>query len=295
MPEPAAERQLLVTGATGNVGAEILSLFADDSKGIKVYAGVRDIAKAQSQIAALNTIECRHFDFEDPTSFATALSGIDTVFLLRPPHLADVQRYFSPLVAAFVENQVSQVVFLSVQGAEKLPMIPHRKIEVLLQKKQLATIFLRPGYFMQNLTTTLWDEIHTLRSISLPAGKGQFNWLDIEDLADLAHHMILNFDAYKNSAWVVSGQEDLDFETVVNRLNQICGTSIAYHSLSPWRYIQLKRAEGMKLDKTLVTLMLHFLPQFQGPPAIVPTLEAVLARKPRSIGQFILKHKAKFE
>jgi uncharacterized protein YbjT (DUF2867 family) len=295
MPNLVDSRQLLVTGATGNVGVEILSRFADESTGIKVFAGVRDIESAKARIKALDKLECRHFDFEDPTTFATALSGIDIVFLLRPPHLADVERYFSPLVDAFVENQVTQVVFLSVQGAEKLSMIPHRKIEVLLQKKELATIFLRPSYFMQNLTTNLWEEIHSKRSISLPSGKGQFNWLDIEDLADLTHALILNFEAHKNSAMVVSGQENLDFATVIDRMNQICGTSIVYNSVSPWRYIQLKRAEGMKLEKVFVTLMLHFLPRIQGPPSIAPTIEAILARKPRSIAHFIHKHKIKFE
>lgn len=285
---------IFITGATGNIGSEIIPRFAENPHGINVYAAVRNPEQIQERMPEFKTIQCRRFDFLDPNTFGAALSGVDIVFLLRPPHLANVDKYFAPFIQACVNNAVSKVVFLSVQGAEKAPIIPHRKIELLLEKEQLDCIFLRPSYFMQNLTTAFLQEIHKYRSISLPAGNGLFNWIDIADIADLAYELILNFETYKNQALVVTGQENLDFAQVVERINQWCGTSIAYRSVSPWRYLYLKHAEGMNFEMSVVTMVLHFMPRLSGPPIIFNTLEKILGRKPNSLENFILKNRFKF-
>ncbi len=122
-------------------------------------------------------MEFRQFDFEDTNSFEQSLTGIDRVFLLRPPHISDVDKFFRPLLQHFRLYNIHDVVFLSVQGAEKSKVIPHNKIEKLLKEFGFNTIFLRPAYFMQNLTTTLLQDIKMKRRIILPAGKARFNWL----------------------------------------------------------------------------------------------------------------------
>jgi len=68
---------------------------------------------------------------------------------------------------------VNQVVFLSVQGAEKSKVIPHNRIESLIIEYGMEYIFLRPGYFMQNLTTTLLPDIIKRRQIFLPRFQSQ--------------------------------------------------------------------------------------------------------------------------
>lgn len=93
------------------------------------------------------------------------MSGIDTIFLLRPPHLSDIDTYFKPLIFKIKDTNIKQIVFLSVQGAEKSKAIPHNKIERLINENELDFIFLRPSYFMQNLTTILIDDIKTKREI----------------------------------------------------------------------------------------------------------------------------------
>ena len=125
-----------------------------------------------------------NFDFEQPDTFDNALKAIDTIFLLRPPHIDDIEKYFRPLIQKIKEHNVKELVFLSVQGAEKSKVIPHNKIERLIQEYKLDYVFLRPSYFMQNLTTTLLDDIKTKRQVILPSGKAKFNWIDIENIAE---------------------------------------------------------------------------------------------------------------
>lgn len=64
--------------------------------------------------------------------------------------------------------------------AERSTVITHNKIDRLVQKMQFDYIFVRPSYFMKNLTTTLLLEILTECSTSLASGKAKFNWIDAE-------------------------------------------------------------------------------------------------------------------
>jgi uncharacterized protein YbjT (DUF2867 family) len=151
--------RVLITGATGNIGFEVINYLNEFKSSNKIFAGVRNIEKAKQIISERNRVEFVEFDFENPETFNNALKNIDMVFLLRPPHISNVEKYFKPLIESFKENKVKQVIFLSVQGAEKSSIIPHNKIEKLIISYDLEYIFLRPAYFMQNLTTTLIQDI----------------------------------------------------------------------------------------------------------------------------------------
>ncbi|MCH8552273.1 MAG: NmrA family NAD(P)-binding protein [Natronospirillum sp.] len=285
--------KVLVTGATGNVGSAVLSSLQQRPEILPV-AGVRQSEIGGASGGALSGVACRTFDFEDPTTFDQALEGIDLVFLLRPPQISDIKRYFQPLIRRIKQLGIQQVVLLSVQNAEKSNVIPHRKIEKLILEHGLDHIFLRPAYFMENLTTTLLPEIHSKRSITLPSGKAEFNWVTVQDIGALAAEMISDFPRFRNQAYTVSGAENLSFSQVVERINRIAGTDITYRSVNPLRYYRIKRQEGEPKGKVLVMLILHFLPVLQGPPEVSKTYKEVMNTEPTSLEAFIEQHKAQF-
>ena len=146
-------KRILVTGATRNIGHEVIRFLFDNNTPNQIIAGVRNISKAKIEFKDYSQIDYVQFDFEDAATFDNSLASIDCIFLLRPPHISDIDKYFDPLIQKIKEKKINQVVFLSVQGAEKSKIIPHNKIEKLITDGGLNYIFLRPGYFMQNLTT----------------------------------------------------------------------------------------------------------------------------------------------
>ncbi len=285
---------VLITGATGNVGLAVIEKLKKFRSSIAVIAGVRNIEKARASFGSLEDVELRLFDFENEKTFDEALKDIDIVFLLRPPHLSDVDRYFAPLISLLARKGKMEVMFLSVQGAEQSKIIPHRKIELLIQDCGLDYIFLRPSYFMQNLTTTLKREIENQRTISLPSGRAKFNWVDVNDIGEIAAELMSRFESERNKAFVISGKENLDFYSVVEKINRICSTNITYRSVGPFAYYRLKKKAGMKSGMILVTFLLHFLPRLQKEPEIVPSIRARLGRDPKSIEEFIVNNKKHF-
>lgn len=288
-------KKILITGATGNAGCSLIGFLCRLSIEYQVFAGVRDIGSAKKIFAKYQDLQLRNFDFENRETFEEAFVNIDTVFLLRPPHISDTETYFRPLLKAMRAQGVKEVLFLSVQGAEKSKIIPHNKIEKLIIDFGFKYIFLRPSYFMQNLTTTLLADIQKYRKIILPAGKAKFNWVDVENIGESAAYLLANFKECSNKSIELTGNENLNFYEVADQLNQYTDNKIDYVSPNIISFYRIKRKQGMRKGMIMVMIMLHFLPRFQNEPKISNFYEQIFGKEPTRLWQFIEREKAIFE
>ncbi|OIP84000.1 MAG: NmrA-like family protein [Porphyromonadaceae bacterium CG2_30_38_12] len=284
-------KRILITGATGNVGSEVIRFLMETNTVNEIIAGVRNIDKARESFKNYPKLQLANFDFENQESFDIALAGIDTVFLLRPPHISDIETYFEPLINKIKEKNVTEIVFLSVQGAELSKVIPHNKIERLITESGCDYIFLRPSYFMQNLTTTLLKDIQTKRKIVLPAGKAKFNWIDIENIGEVCAILLNQFSDFKNQSIELTGTENEDFYSVADKINQNLNSNITFQNVSPFKFYSIKKNEGLNKGLIIVMIMLHFLPRFQKPPRISDFFERVIGKKPTTLSEFIKRER----
>lgn len=287
--------RILITGATGNVGLEVIYYLTELKSSSEIFAGVRNVEKAKRMVSERDSINFVEFDFEKPETFNNALKNIDRVFLLRPPHISDIENFFKPLFESFKENKVKQVVFLSVQGAEKSSIIPHNKIEKLIIDYGLEYIFLRPSYFMQNLTTTLIQDIKERRRILLPSGNAKFNWIDIKNIGEACAILIEKFSEFKNQAIEITGYENENFKTVVDLINEQVKNPIRFESVNPLKFYRVKKKSGMAKGMIIVMLFLHFLPRFQKEPNISAFYENLTGKKPTNLKDFIKRELREFE
>lgn len=282
-------KKILITGATGNVGQAIIeALFAQQTTHT-IIAGVRQIERSKKCFAPFEALQYRAFDFEDPGSYDAALEGIDTLFLLRPPHISNVVPVFRPLIERAVAKGVGQILFLSVQGADKMSFIPHAKIEKILLSSGVDYCFLRPSYFMQNLTTTLKSDLDA-GCIVLPAGRALFNWVDVQDIGRVGAVVLGNMEAYTNQALDITGAENLSFAQVVAIINQTCDRKLRYKSVPIFRFYRHKRAQQVPCALILVMLLLHLLPRFQPAPTISNNYTRCTGLAPTSIAEFAAKN-----
>ncbi len=285
-------KRILVTGATGNVGRAVVK-YLTKCEGIEIVVGARVVEEARKQFTAMPDLQYVAFDFENPNITDWNQLNIDRLFLLRPPHLADVNRYFEPLLRKMKEANVKDIVFLSVQGAERSSVIPHHKMEVLIKGFDFDYILLRPGYFMQNLTTTLWSDIKRHRQIVLPAGHAKFNWVDVENIGELACYYLTEFENFRNSAFEITGSESKSFGEAVTIVNSIVAKPLRYRNMNPIRFYFRKKREGMKSEMIFVLILLHFLPRFQKAPKISDVYQRTTGKLPTTLAQFVEREKVK--
>jgi len=287
--------RILITGATGTVGRNVLR-FLSQKEQIILVAAVRNVTEAEAEMGSLYPrLEYVEFDFEQPETFRKACQGIDIVFLLRPPHLVSIKKYFSPFVAEMLFQNSTRVVFLSVQGAEKNAFLPHRKIEKLLQAAGMEWIFVRPGYFMQNLTSTFRKEIRDQRQITIPAGRAKFSWTDAEDVAKVVAELLVSFNESKNRAFEITGSDTANFSTVAHLLSQQLGDTVTYKNVNVLTFFLQKYKQKIPASKILVMLLLHVMPRFQSTPVPSPWFHRITKQNPTSLRKFLRREAHQFE
>ena len=274
--EPSAEacRRVLVTGASGNVGREVIRALA--ARGIEAHAPARP-----------------RFDLTSPATFATAVAGCDGLFLLRPPAISDVAATLHPLIDAAHSAGVRHVTFLSVAGAGRNRLVPHHKTEQYLRASALRWTFLRPGFFAQNLGDAYRRDIVEDDRIFVPAGDGRIAWVDVRDLAELAVATFADPGAHARAAYTLTGSQAVGFSEVAALLTAAVGRPIRYHPASIVGYLRhLRRRRDQLWMQAIVQTVLHTELRRADHRRIDPTLARLLGAPPRTIADYIRDHAA---
>ena len=219
---------ILVTGATGNVGAEIVRQLSEGDRRVKIAQ--RNLQPTSNSSPSSN-IEYVNFDFQQPSTFAQAFQGVKKVFLMRPPALSQVKTCIYPAIDSALAAGVEQIVFLSVLGAESNPIIPHAKVEKYIQSVGIPYTFLRASFFMQNLSTTHRQDIQQRNEIFLPAGKGKTSFIDVRDIAAVGVRALTEV-GHQNQAYSLTGSEALDYYQVAEIFTEVLGKPIFLPFLS---------------------------------------------------------------
>ena len=317
---------VLVTGASGNVGREVVrALLASPQR----QTGSSGLAAAppNSAIAvraagrgsggpAVDGVEAVVLDFERPATFKPAVGNATRLFLLRPPAIASVKRTLNAFVdVAVTQGSVRHVVFVSVAGADRNTMVPHHAVEQHLlhhMPAHVAVTILRPGFFAQNLRDAYRDDIRLDDRLYVPAGDARVAWVDVRDIAAVAAQRLTTALPTGLRMPLVSthvpdpeaaGTERLPwqeafhltgpappvtFAEVAACLSEALGRPIRYEPASMLGYLHhLKRTRGLPWAQAIVLLVLHVGLRYGQAEAVDGMLARCLGREATSIAEVI--------
>jgi uncharacterized protein YbjT (DUF2867 family) len=282
--------KVLITGATGNVGTEVIAALQNIDHQLDIYAGVRSLNKKENNVDhyKINFIQ---FDFTDCKTYDAAFEDCDILFLLRPPQISEVEKYFKPIIDTCKAKSVKHMVFLSVQGVEKSKIIPHSKIEKLIVESKIPYTFLRPAYFMQNFTTTLHNDLVNKKQIYLPAGKAKFTLIDVRDIGSVSAKILTNTTGHINKSYELTCNEKLSFSEMASLLSVILKSKIQYKSPNLFSIFLSKRKEKTPTMLILVMIMLHYFPRFQKEPEITECVKKITNKQPITFEKFLEDNK----
>jgi uncharacterized protein YbjT (DUF2867 family) len=278
---------ILVTGAPGNVGTYVVKALQASGASLRIAAW--DVEAARQAFG--NAVEIVRFDFLDPATYAQTFAGIDRMFLVRPPQLANVQKEIAPAVHAALEAGVKHIVFLSLQGVEQNRMVPHHKIEKLLLDTGVDFTFLRASFFMQNLSTTHRKEIVESGKIALPVGNAKTSFVDTRDLGAVAAR-ILTENGHENRAYTLTGAEALDYYQVAQIMSEVLEKPIHYTNPSAITFFRQQLAQGGKIGFALVVTGLYTITRFGNAEQMTDNVQQVLGRAPITFRQFVEDHRS---
>src|SRR5262249_34707407 len=149
------ERTILITGATGTVGSEVVKQLVASSSSPDhnlIRAAVHSQDKAD-RLKHDRTLEIVNIDYNKPETISDALNKVDKLFLLTLPAPNIVTDTFSSVVNEAKKNDVKYIVKLSVLGADLVPGTTigklHRHEEKIIEESGIPYTFLRQNEFMQ--------------------------------------------------------------------------------------------------------------------------------------------------
>ncbi len=282
---------LLVFGATGHIGSELVSILS--SKGVPARAVTRDPGRG----LPLQGIRWVRADLTEPSSLAPLFADVDGMFLLTA-NGADLARLQINAIEAAQRAGVRHVVKLSALGASDHSQSPigraHYDAEAALLASGLPWTILRPHVFMQNLL----DQAATIAregKFYTASGDGKIPFIDARDIAAVAA-ATLTQPGHEGRKYVLTGPAALSYFDVAAILSDVLGRRIEYvaDSLEEARERMLRAgAPSWSIEGALA---LAAYQRAGGPTAVVhDTVRQILGRPPRSFAEFANDHAAVFQ
>lgn len=173
---------ILVTGATGNVGRNVVEQLV--ARGADVRALVRDAAKASFPAS----VEIAQGDLLDVDSLRAAMAGVSTLFLLNGV-VAD--EFTQGVIALNVAREagIERVVYLSVIHSDRYVNVPHFAgkfgVERMIDAMGIPATILRPAYYMDN-EVTVKDVVIDHGIYPIPIGDKGLAMVDARDVGEVA-------------------------------------------------------------------------------------------------------------
>ena len=282
------QESILVTGATGNIGSQVVKQLLSDAPDVSIKAAVHSSQNVK-QVKSDDRVKVIQIDYNKAETLREALNGVDKLFLLTPdvPNAADLA---SDVIIEAKKAGIKQIVKQSVMGAaleaDVGTMRLHRQVEKFIEQSGIPFTFLRPNEFMQNFVNFHSPSIKGNNAFYVPLEDAKVSLVDVRDIAAVAVKSLIDKDKHKNKTYLITGPEALSYHQVAGILSSTTGRKINYVNISDGEARAAMKEIGMSdwLINTVSELSEYFR---KGKASeISPEVEDVTGNKPISFSQF---------
>ncbi len=220
---------ILVTGATGKNGTEILKRLSGRGEPIRAMVhNSKNIANATHNGAP----EFVEADFDDPASLRKALGGVQRAFLVTNSSERVEERQLR-FVALARESGVKHIVYLSQLHASLDSPLRflryHAAVEEALRASGMSYTNLRPNFYMQGLLM-IGKSIASEARFFAPAGDARVSVVDVRDVAAVAV-AALTQTGHEGKTYDITGPEALTHAEMAAQLSQALDRPVKFVDL----------------------------------------------------------------
>jgi uncharacterized protein YbjT (DUF2867 family) len=283
---------ILVTGATGNNGTEIVKRLAAKAQ-VQVRAMVRNPDRASA--IALPQVEIVEGDFDRPATLLGALAGVERAFLLTPSS-ERAQSQQIAFIDAAQQSGVTHIVKLSQFAADAHSPVRflryHAAVEAALQASGMAYTLLRPNLYMQGLLN-FRSTIATQNAFYAAAGDAKVSAVDVRDIADVAV-AALTESGHEGKIYELTGPQALTHAEMAEGLSEALGRRVEFVDIPPEAMREALVGVGLPVWQAdgLVEDYAHYR---RGEAAAVTSgVRDAIGKEPRSFDEFARDYAAMF-
>jgi uncharacterized protein YbjT (DUF2867 family) len=276
---------ILVTGATGNNGSEIITALLKLGR-TDVRALVRASDKEPAKVAAWRAagVEVVQGDLAKPATLGPALDGVQRMLLLSPVNPNAVELQGNAISTAKAAG-IAHVVKFSMMGAALDSPVPlarwHRQSEEELERSGLAWTHVRPNDLMRYNAALLMPSIEREGVFYDSLGDAQIAMVAEQDVAEIAARALTE-PGHESQAYTLTGPEALSFTDVAAALTLVLGKPVRYVAISLDEAREAMLAAGLPAPAVDLVSALRAYEQ-EGHNAVVTTAVAdILGRPPHT-------------
>jgi len=280
--------RILVTGATGNIGEEVIAqLRAAD-------VPVRGLSRNPLKAEIPDGIEVVRGDLTVPGTLDPALDDVDAIFLV----------WMAPLAAAApaierIAPRVTRIVLLSSPIRTNHPFFQqpnalrhvHAGVEHLIEKSGTPWTILRPGPFALNCRNWWAPQIRKGDVVRWFHGGAQTAAVHERDIAAVAVRALCD-DGHEGRDYVLTGPESLTQREQLAIIGDVIGRNLAFDEVSP----DTARQEVLAAWPAPVADMLltAYAAAVDRPAFLTSAIEDVTGRPARTFREWATDHAADF-
>ncbi|GAB3600181.1 SDR family oxidoreductase [Microbacterium tumbae] len=236
---------ILVTGATGQLGRLVIdSLLERGAEPGSIVAGARDTAKAAD--LAARGVRVAALDYDDPSTVAAALEGVDDVLLISGSEVGRRVAQHKAVVDAAQAAGVSRLVYTSAPKATTSDLVlapEHKATEELIAASGIPAVILRNNWYTENYA----GDVATAGAsgvLAASVGEGRVASASRKDFADAAAVVLLE-DGHIGAVYELGGDVAWDYHELAGAISEITGRPVAYTPLSPEEHAKALGAAGL--------------------------------------------------
>jgi uncharacterized protein YbjT (DUF2867 family) len=273
--------KVFVTGATGTVGAHLVSELTE--KGVEVKALTRNPERAVFP----KGVESIKGDLMHPESFAEYLVGVDSLYLISSSDKLGAELQTNPTIISLAQEAgVKKVALLSVLGDEEL--------KEAIQASTLQWTFIEAVGFMANaLEMNGWKEAiqkgEGIRELGLNNPGAVIHEADIASV----FATVLLEEGHHQQTYQITGPEALTVAEQLTILSEVLETPIKYEEKSVEEAKENWKEEGYTEEDIEFFIQMALNPPEVGY-TVLPTVKELTGRPARTFREWAEENKEAF-
>lgn len=268
------QTQHLVIGATGKTGS-------------RVYKGLKALGFAPKGASRNGDVT---FDWDDPTTWATALDGVDAVYLT----------YYPDLAVPKAPGDISKFCALAnMKGVRHITMLSGRAepaaqiCENIVMQSGISWTVIRASWFDQNFSEGLFRQFIMDGTIALPVTTITEPFVDIDDIAEIAIESLTG-EKHSGQLYEVTGPDLISFGDIADKFTEHLNRKIRFESISMPEFERRLNHAGVPQD-AIEALIYLFGEVLDGrSESITDGVERALGRPAGSFDDYIRRNRQFF-
>lgn len=237
---------ILVTGATGNLGRQVVKYLQQDLPLSAFAVLARNLDKAEALLQ--QNIQVRHGDFNQFDGLVQALQGVDKLLLISTMEMNRFEQHKNVIDAA-KKASVKHIIYTSLAieniqtSAVKDLMISHFQTEDYLKTSGIKYTILRNTMYAEAIPQIIGEQAIS-KGLILAGGAGKVPYATREELGEATANVLMH-DGHENKTYNLLGSHAYSYQDIADCLTEMMQKQVNYENLDEATYRALLQQMGL--------------------------------------------------